>query len=315
MAAPDSASHVPLGPGREFDLIRTLLREWNGLARGIGDDAAILDVPPGRLVASIDTMVDGVHFRREWLSLEEIGYRAGVAAVSDLAAMAATPLGMLIALTVPVTLVASAASIGDGLGQVARLADCPIVGGDTTRGDLLCLTIAVLGTAPHPVERSGARPGDSLYVTGRLGGPGAALAALTRGEPVSSALRDRFARPTPRLRESRWLAGQGATAMIDVSDGVASEVRHLAAASGVAVHVDLDALPCMPGIESRNAAASGEEFELLCTGGVLDAVEFERLFGLPLTRIGDVRAGAPGVEARAGGKRVDLPGGYDHFTQ
>ena len=310
----EAGGHVSLGPGREFDLVRALLRRWRDEAREIGDDAAVLDVHGGQLVASIDTMLEGVHFRREWLSLEEIGYRAAVAALSDLAAMAANPIGMLVALTLPDVLLDSGDALGDGLGEAARLAGCPIVGGDTTRGASLSLTIAVLGTATRAVRRSGARPGDFVYVTGRLGGPGVALAALSAGTPVPAALRERFARPVPRLREARWLADRGATAMIDVSDGVASELRHLSAASGVALRVELERLPVMDGVAARDALSSGEEYELLCAAPTLDTAEFTREFGVPLSKIGEASADAPVVVLTEGGRRVDLPQGYDHFS-
>jgi thiamine-monophosphate kinase len=310
----DDGGHVPLGPGREFDLVRALVAQWQGQGRGIGDDAAVLNVGGEPLVASIDTMVDRVHFRHDWLSLEEIGYRAAVAALSDLAAMAATPIGLLVAVTLPRSLLGAEDELGRGLGEAARLAGCPIVGGDTTRGDALSLTIAVLGTAARPVRRSGARAGDGVYVTGRLGGPGAAIAALSAGAPVPAPWRQRFARPLPRLREARWLAERGATALIDVSDGAASELRHLATASGVAIHVELERLPVLDGIDPQEALSSGEEYELLCAAPLLDTAEFAREFGLPLSRIGETRAGTPAVVLTMGGERVDLPLGYDHFS-
>jgi thiamine-monophosphate kinase len=228
--------------------------------------------------------------------------------------MAATPFAMLVAITLPTALLGGAGAIAGGLGDIARRARCPIVGGDTTRGDALCLTIAVLGTADRPLGRSGARPGDALFVTGRLGGPGAAVAAFTRGEPVAAAWRERFARPLPRLAEARWLAERGASAMIDVSDGVASELGHLAAASGVALHVDRESLPCIEGVDSRLALVSGDEYELLCAAPSLDSEGFAREFGLPLTRIGEVREGSMDVLVTAHGERVDLPRGYDHFS-
>lgn len=306
-----------LGPGREFDLIRRLVERWGPLTRGTGDDAAILDVPPGmRLIASTDAATEGVHFRRDWLTMEETGYRSATGALSDLAAMAATPLGMLVAIAVGADATSSLDDLADGIGAAAKAAHCPIVGGDLIRADRLCLTITVLGAAARPMRRSGAREGNVLYVTGRLGGPGAALAALAAGTPPQPGHRARLARPSARIDEARWLAERGATALIDISDGLASEARHLAAASEVMLSVDLDRLPCAPGVEPAAAAASGEEYELLVAlPDELDVTAFEARFGIPLTRIGQVEAAGGGtVTFRAGGERIDLSGGYNHFS-
>lgn len=307
---------TPLGPGAEFDLIRRLLDRWGVAARGVGDDAAILDVPPGRrLVVSTDAMVDTVHFRREWLSPDEIGYRVTTAALSDLAAMGATPVGLVLALVVPARDVAMVEAMAGGIGEAAVAAGCPIVGGDTTRGDRLCLTTTVFGAAEAPVRRSGARVGDAVVMTGQLGGPAAALRALARGEPPAPAHRQRLVRPVARIREGQWLALHGATALIDVSDGLASELRHLAAASRVRIAVELERLPVVPGVTVLEAAVAGEEFELV--GTLPDDVtvsDFERAFDVPLTRIGRVTPGAPEVVFTHHGVRVDPGSGYDHFS-
>jgi thiamine-monophosphate kinase len=311
------AGQEALGPGREFDVIRALLARWSGVARGVGDDGAVLDIPAGsRLVASIDTSVEGVHFRRDWLTVHEIGYRSTASALSDLAAMAARPLGILLALSIPADALDDAPALGDGVGQAARDAGCAIVGGDTTRGDRLALTVAVLGHASAPVRRSGARPGDRVYVTGRLGAAAAAVAALARGETPPAALRERFAHPVPRIAEAQWLAAHGVSAMIDISDGLVSELRHLAAASGVAITVELEQVPVAGDVRPAAAAVSGEEYELLVTSPrELDAASFFRVFALPLTDIGRVGDGAGGVVTTTHqGERVDPGAGYDHFS-
>jgi thiamine-monophosphate kinase len=189
------------------------------------------------------------------------------------------------------------------------------VGGDLTRGERWSLTITVLGATERPLGRAGARPGDHVYVTGRLGGPGAALRALARGGDPAPAHRDRFARPLPRLAEGEWLAAHGATAMIDVSDGLASDLRHLAAASDVAMAVALEAVPCLDHIDPSEAVVSGEEYELALTAPPgLDVADFARRFGLPLTRIGEVHPGPPDVAFSLHGARVDPGSGYDHFS-
>jgi thiamine-monophosphate kinase len=309
-------THVAMAAGREFDAVRRMLDAWGALAAGVGDDCAVLDLPPGeRLCVSTDSSVEGVHFRRDWLAPAEIGYRAAAAALSDLAAMGARPVGLLLAITVPRRWRDDLPALAAGVGDAAAGAGAQVVGGDTTAGELLSLTVTVLGAAARPVPRGGARPGDAVYVTGTLGGPGAALRALAAGAVPAAAHRARFARPTARVREGAWLAERGATALVDLSDGLLADAGHVAAASGVRVVIDAERVPHLDGIAVRDAASSGEEYELLCSiGGGADGAEFASRFGIPLTAIGRVEAGAPSVEFHVGGSRVDLPGGHDHFS-
>ena len=310
---------ISLGPGREFDVIRDLVRRWGTAARGIGDDAAVLDVPAGsRLVASTDATVENVHFRRPWLTPAEVGYRAATAALSDLAAMAASPIAMLVAMSIPVSWRSVVGEIADGLGDAARTFATPITGGNLTNGNDLALTVTVLGTTPFPLRRDAARPGDTLYATGTLGGPRCALAAWERGIQPAAAHRARFARPSARIREALWLAGHGATSAIDISDGLVADIRHMASASGVDACVELDAIPVVTGSSPSEAALSGEEYELVvATPAPIDEHAFARAFGVPLTRIGSLSiAGSDGplVRMRSHGRFVDLPGGHDHFS-
>jgi thiamine-monophosphate kinase len=311
--------NLALGPGGEFDAIREMLARWGPLATGVGDDAALLDVPAGsRLVVSTDTSVENVHFKRAWLSAEEIAYRAVAAALSDLAAMAATPIGMVIALTLTEQWRAQIVELADGFAVASRDLGAPIVGGDLTSGSELSIGVTVLGSVERALTRSGARAGDALWVTGRLGGPLLALRALESGASPSPAHRDRFARPVPRLREARWLAEHGATSAIDISDGVAADASHLAAASESRMILELDRLPVMPGATVADAASSGEEYELLVTApGTLDHRAFEREFGIPLTAAGHVDAVGTrghGLETQNRGERVSLPRGHNHFS-
>ncbi len=308
---------TPLGPGREFDVIRDLLGRWGDRARGVGDDAAILDVPAGeRLVVSTDSSIEDRHFRRAWLTPREIGYRATAAALSDLAAMGATPLGLIVAMSVPETWRDALAGIADGIGDAASAASAPIVGGDLSGGRELSITVTVLGSAVAPVRRSGARAGDRICVTGTLGGPARAIEDLSAGRLPDARSRRRFAHPEPRLREARWLAARGATAAVDISDGVVADAAHIAAASGVHIRIDLERVPCERGVDCLAAAASGEEYELLVAIPAAAAIhDFEALFRLPLTEIGRVIAGEPsGVSTFHHGTSVAPPRGYDHFS-
>lgn len=317
MTARDENGHLELGGRREFDIIRSMLGVWGPNAHGIGDDAAVLAVPDGqRLIASTDASFEGVHFRREWLRPREIGARAAAAALSDLAAMAATPLGLLLALALPQSWLPEIEEVARGVGEMASRTRCPIVGGNLARADVLSLTITVLGSAVNPLARAGARAGDALYVTGLLGGSVSALQALMRGTPVRDVDRQRFAAPRPRIDEARWLAERGASAAIDISDGLLADAGHVAAASGVAIELDPTRYPCVDGVSPAVAAWSGEEYELLVAfppNFVPDVDAFRARFGLPLTAIGRVAHGE-GVRERGSAVRVEFPGGHDHFS-
>ncbi|HKH91077.1 MAG TPA: thiamine-phosphate kinase [Gemmatimonadaceae bacterium] len=310
-------AHLPLGSGGEFDAIRAMLRVWGTNATGIGDDAALLTVPAGEsLVVSTDASFEGVHFRREWLTPREIGARAAAAALSDLAAMAATPIGLLLALGIPSNWRGELDELARGVGELAAAAACPIVGGNVTRAGELSLTITVLGSSARPLTRAGARPGDVLYVTGMLGGPGAALDAFLSGARPRDVERARFAAPRPRLAEARWLVERDATAAIDISDGLVADARHLAAASAVRVALDVASLPCIEGISPERAASSGEEYELLVAvppRARVDVEAFSARFGMPLTLVGHVSEGE-GVSVDRSGDRVDLFFGHDHLS-
>lgn len=310
-------SHVAMGAGAEFDLIRQMRERWGDLATYIGDDASALEVPRGeRLLLSTDTSLEAVHFRREWLSPREIGFRSVTAALSDLAAMAATPLGVLVALQLTQDDRARIAELADGIGDAVRAANTRVVGGNVSRGDVLALTTTVAGSAYAPLARSGARPGDLLYVTGALGGPSAALAVLASGATLSAQLRDRFARPAVRVAEARWLATRGAVAAIDISDGLAGDATHLSAASDVALEITVERIPVFPGAREADAWAGGEEYELLLAArAALPEDEFAQRFGIALTPIGRAVEGPPGVRFTKNGKRVAAPTGYDHFSR
>jgi thiamine-monophosphate kinase len=311
------SAHTPIGPGREFDLVRAMLARWGDRAHGIGDDAALLAVPPGEeLVITTDVAVETVHFRRDWMTPEEIGYRTTAAALSDLAAMAAKPLGLVLGLTIPRDWTHVLGDFAEGLGAAADDAACPIVGGDMTSGHEIVVSVTAFGSTRTPLRRSRASPGDTVYVTGALGGPATAVRALQQGRVPDALHRERFVHPKPRILEARWLADAGAHAGIDVSDGLSSELNHLAAASGVTIEVALESVPVLAGCTAHDAVTGGEELELVVTSPVpLDTNAFAEKFGVPLTAIAAVVArGAPKVLATRDGARVDLAPGYDHFS-
>jgi thiamine-monophosphate kinase len=311
------ALETELGPGGEFDLIRRFAAQWGSSAAALGDDAAVLPLAPGvKLIASTDTSVEWVHFARAWLTPYEIGWRATAAALSDLAAMGAEPLGVLTALTLPESWLDGSLEIASGMGDAAAYAGTRIVGGDLTRGAELSLCVTVLGSAARPITRAGAVPGDTVFVTGRLGGAGAALAAWEERRVPVPEHRERFAKPHPRIREAAWLAAAGAHAAIDISDGLVADLKHVAAASGVEIELDLDRVPTARDVAPGDAAASGEEYEIAVVMRGDDSVAFHHRFGLELTRVGrvvDSVAGGSVVVLHAG-RRVDPPQGYDHFS-
>ena len=308
-----------LGPGAEFDLVRRLAARWGSRATALGDDAAVLPLAPGmHLLVSTDASVEGVHFRREWLAPSEIGWRATVAALSDLAAMAAQPLGVLVALTLPDSWLVDVEAIAAGIGDAAEASGTRIIGGDLSRGAALSLCVTVLGSSARPLTRSGARVGDTIYVTGRLGSALKALRAWEQGSAPMPEHRAHFVQPNARIREAQWLASAGATAAIDVSDGLVADVRHIAAASGVAIEIDLDLIPAEAGVTALDAATSGEEYEVvICAPREIDVTAFRTAFTLDLTGIGRVTGPAPEGEVVVlqSGARVDPPRGHDHFSR
>jgi thiamine-monophosphate kinase len=306
----------------EFDLIGRLaaaLGDAGPAARlPIGDDAAVLEPD---IVVSTDLLVEDVHVRRATSAPADIGWKALAAAVSDLAAMGADPLGAVIGLALGAAWSEDeAVAVYEGVAACAAATGCPVVGGDVSRAPVLMLAVTVLGRALAPVTRAGARPGDVLAVTGELGGSEAGRLVLEGAVPPppgAAALEERHRRPRPRLAEGRALAGI-VHAMLDVSDGVASDARRLAEASGVAVELDLAALPLQTGVAAvavaqgiapgAFAATGGEDYELLVAlpEAALAAAS------VPLTAIGRVVDGPLGVRFTGPGAEAGLQG-FDHL--
>lgn len=290
-----------------------------GVALSIGDDAAILDSTAADSVLSVDAQVEGVHFRREWLTLRQLGARAMASALSDLAAMGATPRAALLSIICPSDLADHELyEIIDGAGDAQARYACPVVGGNLARGAQLSLTTTVIGSAPsQPMTRSGARPGDGLYVTGVLGSAALGLALLKRGiTERAPGHAERWRVPTARIDEGRRVA-EHAHAAIDVSDGLLQDLRHICAASSVGCVVDVAALPRPAeaalahelGLELEQLAlCGGEDYELL-VAAALPAL------GADFTRIGTFCEGG-GIRLRdaAGTLRAADITGFDHFS-
>jgi thiamine-monophosphate kinase len=289
---------------------------------GIGDDAAILSVGRQRLVWTVDTSQEDVHFDRRWLSMSEIGERAFEAAVSDLAAMGAEPLGALSALTLPRHVSErEIRELGRGQARAARRTGCPLIGGNISRGNELSITTSALGRAPRPLRRDGARPGDELWLVGPVGLARTGLELLRWGKPLVSAAERRavaaWRRPKALLVEGRGLVGR-ARAALDVSDGLGGDAGHLSRASSVAVVVEATALRralprSLASAVARvgrdpleQALAGGEDYALLATGPAKARPAFARCIG----RV--ERGEGVWLEAPDGTRRALGPG-FDHL--
>jgi thiamine-monophosphate kinase len=251
----------------EFGLIAQVtarLHTSDAVLLGPGDDAAVLAFPDGRVIATKDLLVEGVHFRRDWSSAYDIGRKAAAANLADVAAMGGTATALLIGLAAPADLpVAWAVELADGLRDEAALVGAVIVGGDTVRADQVVISVTALGTLDRqPVTRSGARPGDAVVLAGRLGWSAAGLAQLQDGTTDGQFV-DAHRRPSPPYAMGPALAAAGATAMCDVSDGLLADLAHVAAASGVRIELDSKLLPTDVSLE--HVLTGGEDHALVAT--------------------------------------------------
>lgn len=317
----------------EHELVAALTKIFAGagarrIARvGIGDDAAVLSVPAPGLVWTVDAAVEGVHFRREHATLEGIGARAFHAAVSDIAAMGARPIAALSSLAAPRALSGQPlVRVARGQARAARQLGCPVVGGNLARASELSITTTVLGIARRPLTRSGARPGDEVWLVGGVGLAHAGLVALESGarQRRPAGVGRAVAACIRAFHEPRALVGEGqrlvrrATAVIDVSDGLAADAGHIAKASRVRIVLEEAALrAALPpelllaapalGLDALECALTGgEDYALLATGARGKKPR-------AAARIGRVARGSGVLLEEPGGGLRAVRGGFDHY--
>jgi len=253
-----------------IDALRERLSQGPGVLLGPGDDAAVVVVPDGRVVATTDVLVENVHFRRDWSSGQDVGVKAAAASLADVAAMGGRATSVVVGLAVPPDLPqAWALDLADGLQSECLRVGASVVGGDIVRSDRVVVSVTALGDLDgrEPVTRSGARPGDVVALVGRLGWSAGGLAVLSRGFRSPRVLADAHRRPAPPYDAGPQAALAGATAMCDVSDGLVADLGHIAAASGVRIDVDSSVLDVTEAMRDVSAALNADPREWVLGGG------------------------------------------------
>jgi thiamine-monophosphate kinase len=297
---------------------------------GIGDDAAAWHSDASIELATVDTMVQDVHFSLDTTTWRELGWKSLAINLSDIAAMGGVPEYALVALALPEdTNVADVTALYEGLIELARQSGTAIAGGNISRAPQVSITITVIGRSLNKniLRRDAARPGETIAVTGHAGSAAAGLEMLTRKlkfQPeITEYLKNAFLRPVPRLAEGQILVKNGLKTAIDTSDGLLADLRHICEASKVSARIDVDRLPVHPAVrdsfgkKARGLALSGgEDYELLFTGSAAAVNRARAEIKCPVTAIGEVIAGAPGkidlTDARGRAVKINKAG-WQHF--
>jgi thiamine-monophosphate kinase len=289
----------------------------------LGDDCAVTRGLGKNVLLTTDALVAGVHFESAWMTPRQIGRKAYLVNASDIAAMGGRPRFCLVSVGAPADYPASdLIAIHRGIAGAAAEHDAWVAGGNLARAAELFLSIALIGEmSGPPVRRSGGRPGDGLYVTGTLGEAALGLRELQANPSARGVSVRRFREPIPRIRAGLVLARRIASAMIDVSDGLVQDLRHLCEASGVGAEVWLDSLPCSPRVRRHDptlALRGGEDYELLFSIPKQVEARLKRLrgrLGCPVTKIGRLLPSRDGLRiCDAGGKTLPIESaGFDHF--
>jgi len=331
---------MPLPERQLIERIQRSLKPPRGhsaLVKGIGDDCAVLRLPAGHeALVTTDFSLEGVHFRREWHAAEVVGHRCLTRGLSDIAAMGGQPIAAFLSLALPVGLDQKwVDGFLRGFTALAKNFGVELAGGDTAQspGGVLA-DIMLLGSVPRgkAVLRSGAKVGDDIYVTGRLGVGLAALNRLLAGEEPARVLRDKTARkhfrPAPRIEVGQYLRERKlACSMIDISDGLSTDLKHICDESGVSAWVAEEAIPVASGATLEDALHGGDEYELVFTARPAKHKSIPKsIAGVPITWIGTVTSDDSGERKRTGGHKIWLmnnergrselkPKGWEHFTK
>lgn len=303
----------------EFGLIDLLAKMVSGsqsnqfpphqqLVLGIGDDAAAWYGDDSTQLATVDSLIQDVHFSLSTISWKELGWKSLAINLSDIAAMGGVPKYVLVSLALPEdTEVEDVTTLYKGMIALSQQSGVAIVGGDTCKSPVVSITVTVLGNSQnkHILRRSTARPGDNVAVTGYLGSAAAGLEMLTNklqfDPEVTTYLRDAFLRPRPRIAEGQLLVKQGVATAIDISDGLLSDLRHICRASQVSARVEVDRIPIQSVVKDNFAEralelalAGGEDYELLFTACTEVINKVKKEAPCPITTIGEITAGRPG---------------------
>jgi thiamine-monophosphate kinase len=325
----------------EFGLIGLLAREISGssgqnsalppLTMGIGDDAAAWVVKAGTQLATVDSLIEDIHFNLSTITWQELGWKSLAVNLSDIAAMGGIPEYALVSLGLPGSCeVEDITALYRGMIELARQHNVNIVGGDTCRSPAVMITVTVLGRSSGDLlRRSSAQPGDSIAVTGHLGGAAVGLDMLanntTASTEMAASLRYAFNKPVPRIVEGQLLVKHNIRTAIDVSDGFLADLRHICEISGVSARVNTDNLPVFPpaahvyGEKALNMALSGgEDYELIFTGNAADIEEIKKEASCPITIVGEIIEGQPGDISLLDSDRNPInitESGWEHFTR
>jgi thiamine-monophosphate kinase len=315
-----------LGEFGLIDALRERLPSGPDVLLGPGDDAAVVAAPDGRVVATTDMLVEGRHFRRDWSEARDVGRKAAAQNLIDVAAMGAVPTALLVSFAAPPDLPATwALEFADGLREEAEQVGASVAGGDVVAAGSVVVSVMALGTLQGrpPLTRAGARPGDVVAVCGRLGWSAAGLAVLGRGFRSPRAVVEAHRRPEPPYAAGPEAAGLGASALIDVSDGLLADLGHVARSSGVRMDLDSRSLEVAEPLRAVAAAIGVDPLSFVLTGGEDHALAgtFASGTAFPahwrtIGRVCDGGAGVPtghGALVTVDGGTYEGPGGHDHF--